>query len=70
MRVRVIARLGSMAGLGWDGWMDGWIKNLTQLLILVPICEDEFTKVAIRFMRVNKGRRNKDHGCVASHPTI
>ncbi len=37
---------------------------------LVPICEDEFTKVAIRFMRVNKGRRNKDHGCVASHPTI
>ncbi len=31
----------------------------------VPRCEDEFTKVAIRFMRVNKGRRNKDHGCVA-----
>jgi hypothetical protein len=53
-----------MAGLGWDGRMDGWIKNLTQLLILVPRCEDEFTKVAIRFMRVNKERRNKDHGCV------
>ncbi len=72
VRVRVIAREGSMAGLGWDGWTDGWIKNLTQLLILciVPRCEDEFTKVAIRFMRINKGRRNKDHGCVASHPTI
>jgi hypothetical protein len=33
---KVIAREGSMAGLGWDGWMDGWIKNLTQRLIRVP----------------------------------
>jgi hypothetical protein len=45
-----------------------------EMLILVPRCEDEFTKVAIairfKLMRVNKGRRNKDHGCVASHPTI
>ncbi len=36
VRVRVIAREGSMAGLGWNGWMDGWIKNLMQLMIRVP----------------------------------
>jgi len=50
--------------------MGGWIKKLTQLLILVPRCEDEFTKVASRFMRVNKGRRDKKKGCVGSHPRI